>query len=233
MLTFRSFIKQRLSLGFTMAFFSLFSMVLLFFRMTWTGRPMFLFLVWNLFLAWIPWVISSLLTFLEDKKRSWILMLVLMLIWILFFPNSPYILTDLFHLRVRHPVPLWYDLVLILSFAFSGMLLGFLSLMDIQKWIKKRSSSFWSWLSAVLALLLGSFGIYVGRFLRWNSWDILMNPVELIADMGDRIIHPRNHPRTYGITLLFFFFLLMVYVFLHVFKNNSRSLEKDQAPTSK
>ncbi len=199
---------------FVLIAFSLFSLALLFARIQWTHRLMFLFLAWNLFLAWLPWFFSRLLLYLSPRKVSPLILWMVFVTWLLFFPNSPYILTDLFHFKLRQPVPLWYDLVLILSFAMNGVILGCLSLMDIQVWLSKKLPAAWVWVIVGLALLLGSFGIYVGRYLRWNSWDILLNPLGLLSDMVDRVFHPRNHPRTWGMTLSFFMFLFLTYLVL-------------------
>ena len=62
-----------------------------------------------------------------------------------------------------------------------------------------------------LLLFLGSFGIYLGRYLGWNSWDILQEPFKLFYDIGDRLINPFHHPRTWGMTIFMFLFLSMIY----------------------
>lgn len=180
------------------------------FRLIYSDSKLFLFLNWNLLLAFIPYCLSSLMIKKPkwQRKRS---IFLLLLIWLLFFPNAPYILTDLFHLRVSSAMPIWFDLVLILSFAWAGLFLGFLSLWDIelilQKWIKKK----WVTLISVSLLFIGSFGIYLGRYLRWNSWDIIREPFELIYDISDRLINPFHHPQTWGMTLFMGLFLNMIY----------------------
>jgi uncharacterized membrane protein len=131
--------------------------------------------------------------------------------WLLFFPNAPYILTDLFHLRLKTAMPVWFDLVLILSFAWTGLLFGFLSLWDIERlWSQSVRKTYVTFLSTGL-LFAGSFGIYIGRYLRWNSWDAIPEPFNLIYDIGERIINPFAHPRTWGMTLLMGLFLNILY----------------------
>ena len=179
---------------------------------------MFLFLNWNLFLAFIPWALSSLVMLkpeIQNKKRTIVLLL---FFWLLFFPNAPYILTDLFHLNANSSMPIWFDLILILSFAWVGLVFGMLSLWDIEKLMMKRMSSTWTSILSTAFLFLSSFGIYLGRYLRWNSWDIVHNPSGIIYDVGDRFLHPFDHPRTWGVTIFMGIFLNMVYWSLKLMK---------------
>ena len=131
--------------------------------------------------------------------------------WLLFFPNAPYILTDLFHLQRNLDMPIWFDLILILSFAWTGLLFGFLSLWDLEKILSTRFKLVYVRSISILMLFAGSFGIYLGRYLRWNSWDILTEPLNIIYDISDRFINPWQHPRTWGMTIAMFFFLSMMY----------------------
>lgn len=182
------------------------------FRFIYTDTKVFLFLNWNLFLAFIPWALTSLVIVKPKFQKSRLTLIVLLGSWLLFFPNAPYILTDLFHLRLKSSMPIWFDLILILSFAWTGLLFGFFSLWDIEKLLRnfmKRTSVI---IISVGLLFIGSFGIYVGRFLRWNSWDILTEPFKLMYDIGDRFINPFEHPRTWGMTIFMGLFLNMIYL---------------------
>jgi uncharacterized membrane protein len=114
----------------------------------------------------------------------------LLLIWFLFWPNSPYILTDLLHLKEKQNIPLWFDLGLILSFAWTGLMLGFISLLEIQNLIRKRTNRLKGWIFAIITLLTGSLGIYIGRYVRLNSWDIASNPVLLYTTL---VTHFQDH----------------------------------------
>ena len=181
------------------------------FRYTYSDTKVFLFLNWNLFLAFIPWMLSSLLIIKPAIQKRKLIVVFVLISWILFFPNAPYILTDLFHLRLTSSMPVWFDLVLILSFAWTGMLFGFLSLWDIEKITGKFVRSGYIKIISVVLLFLGSFGIYIGRYLRWNSWDIITKPFQLLYDIGERIVNPFEHPRTWGMTLLMGIFLNMIY----------------------
>jgi uncharacterized membrane protein len=192
-------------------------------RVHFTEKVTFVFLVWNIFLALIPYSISTLLILYQDKFTTRISVALPILLWLLFFPNAPYILTDLFHLKQRAGVPYWYDLALILFFAWNGLMLGYASLMDIQHVLTKLFNRFVGWFVAVSSLVLGSYGIYLGRYQRWNSWDIIASPIGLFYDIIRPFTDPFAHPRTFGVTLIFSIFLVLGYLLLlqmtKVFRN--------------
>jgi len=209
-------------------FFSTFCLILSIYRVAVSESPMFLFLNWNLFLAFIPWFLSSVLIVYPKLQEKKIAVIALLCTWLLFFPNAPYILTDLFHLKHALSMPMWFDLLLILSFAWVGLLFGFMSLWDIERILKRylvksRLKGFLRYRLSVpifssALLFVGSFGIYLGRYLRWNSWDIIAEPFALIYDIGDRFINPFEHPRTWGVTLFMGLFLNLVYWSLRLIK---------------
>ncbi|MCD4791825.1 MAG: DUF1361 domain-containing protein [Bacteroidales bacterium] len=109
-----------------------FAVLLLAFRIHKTDSVHFIFLMWNIFLAGIPWVISSLFILYPKLQKKTILILTAGIIWLVFIPNTFYILTDLFHLNYKNLAPIWFDLVLIFSFAWAGLMLGFSSLKDVE-----------------------------------------------------------------------------------------------------
>ena len=111
-----------------------FSLTLLFVRIILTGHLTYAFLAWNLFLAWIPFMISQKLS---TEKNRWKILL-LFSTWLLFLPNAPYIITDFLHLRQRPPVPYWYDILLMFSAALNGLLLGLASLLIVEKFLIDR-----------------------------------------------------------------------------------------------
>jgi uncharacterized membrane protein len=204
------FSRTRLTLMFVLGTSLALSFLLIVGRVLMTGHLTFLFLIWNLFLAVIPFALSTLLGIAQGPLQTRMLVPV-GAAWLLFFPNAPYILTDLFHLDARPGVPQWYDLALILSCAWNGLMLAYASLSDMQRLVQARLG-FWSgWVFATVALLLSSFGIYLGRYLRFNSWDVLANPLTLFYDIVNRILHPFSFPGTWGVTLVFGLFLLVGY----------------------
>ena len=192
-----------------MALSSAMSVMMVLFRMQWSGSLFGVFLIWNLFLAWIPFLFALALTGINVVAPSRTKRILLFGGWLLFFPNSPYILTDLFHLRVRADVPLWFDLILILSFAWTGLLLGYSSLFEIQYFLKRRFKIFTVNCFITCLLILCSFGIYLGRYPRFNSWDIVTNPINLFTDIVNMLIHPMHNTRMVGVTFFFSLFLIV------------------------
>ena len=203
----------RLKITILLASMSLFCFTLSIFRVLYTFDKAYLFLNWNLFLAFIPWCASTFISVNKKYSSNKSIMLSLLAVWLLFFPNAPYMLTDLFHLKDRMNFPEWFDLIIILSFAWTGLAYGFISLIDIADYLAKyMKRSTLSILTAGL-LFMTSFGIYLGRFQRWNSWDIL-NPAQWnirLGEIADRFINPLSHPRTWGMTILMGILLNMMY----------------------
>lgn len=197
---------------------TIFCILLSIFRLVISNSLTFLFLNWNLFLAILPWVFSN-LAVKYNSSNNYKITCIFFILWILFFPNSPYIITDLFHLRIQTNMPLWFDLVLILSFTWIGLLFGLISLKNIELIFLKHIKRKWLVnLLIVILLFLSSLGVYIGRFLRWNSWDIIKEPVKLIFDIGDRLLNSINHPRTWGMTLFMGIFLNLIYWSLRLLK---------------
>jgi uncharacterized membrane protein len=212
--------NERLQLNFLLLAFTLLSVAMLGVRMLFSGESEYLFLVWNLFLALIPLGIS---TGLSRFKTPAFVFYPLGLLWLLFFPNAPYVLTDLIHLR-EHQVPIWYDLIMFLSFAWTSLMFGFVSLADMQQLIRVRFKARVSWLFVTVALALGSYGIYLGRFLRWNSWDVAINPQQLLLDVIEHLSHPLTHLGIFAFTFLMTAFLLLAYLTLHFFRFSGVSI---------
>lgn len=189
-------------------------------RYHWSGHAWFSFMAWNLFLAAIPLGFAALLV----KTNRWRLATPLIAGWLLFFPNAPYVLTDLLHLKERGGMPLWFDLLMLLSFALVSLWMGFQSLQLVQTWIAKKTSSWVAWAFVGMSLLLSGFGIYLGRFLRWNSWDIVSRPEALMHDVWVRFADPFAHERTWGVTLGFGGLLMIAYLFWMFAASSSRDL---------
>lgn len=191
-----------LSIGFCLA--------LLAGRLEWSGRTSFYFLSWNLLLALAPLVFSLLA--LAVSKAGWKYAALLALgPWLLFLPNAPYILTDLLHLKARAPIPVWYDLTMLLAFALTGLMLGYLSMVCAERVLLGVLRRPWVMAIHGLVLFLCGFGIYLGRFLRWNSWEVATRPQALFRAIGDRLLYPEDHPTTWMTTLLVGAMLIIVF----------------------
>lgn len=173
----------------------------------------YLFLVWNLFLAWIPYLTSLWTSSVYQRQsRRWGYLLLPGLVWLAFFPNAPYIVTDFLHLQHRPPVPVWYDMGLISIFAWTGLFLAVFSLRAMQRVVKTAVGPVLSWLFVVSVMGLSGLGIYIGRFLGWNSWDLFIHPEAVLTDILIRFTNPFQHTATFGVSLMFALFLLVCYL---------------------
>lgn len=170
-------------------------------RVAWWQRATFVYLPWNLALAWVPYLASLAADVAERRARG--LVLPLGALWLLFLPNAPYLLTDFVHLRPRPGVPVWFDIALLAANAAAGWLLGLLSL---DTW-RARWAARWgraaSWLGVALVSALCGYGVYLGRVPRWNSWDVWRAPGVLLEDVVSHLAAPAAHPGLVLITALF------------------------------
>jgi uncharacterized membrane protein len=183
-------------------------------------------LVWNLFLAWVPFGFSFLAALLNANfPRAWWLLPVPGALWLIFFPNAPYIVTDFLHLAPRPPIPLWYDIGLLATFAWTGCFLAIASLRTMQYLVRKYLGAVVSWIFAGLSLALCGLGIYLGRFGRWNSWDLFFQPQEIIQDVLVRLANPMNNLRFFAFTIMFTTFLSVSYL---MFVSITQLEEKEQ-----
>ena len=161
------------------------------------GDPTYRFLTWNLILARIPLVFAA-LAYACARRRFTAGVVVFGVLWLLFFPNAPYLLTDFIHLQESGAAPLWYDALMLSAFAWTALLLGFVSLYLMQMIWRRAIGPGWSWVVAACALALGSFGVYIGRFMRWNSWDALLHPHGVFDVIRSELENPLTHPRLIG-----------------------------------
>lgn len=199
-------------------------MGMLIFRAYISHKITFFFLVWNLFLAFIPWLLSVWAKKIYHKGTKRYFIVPVVATWLLFYPNAPYILTDLFHLRQRPYIPLWYDLTLILSFAWTGLYMGMLSLRYLHDMIHEWKGKRAGWIFTFLVLMLSGFGIYAGRFLRWNSWDIISNPFSLFSELAAHLRHPFAYLSGWGMTLFFGMMLTLIYMGVYFFSTGEEQL---------
>ncbi len=174
---------------------SRYAILLVLIRIYLTNSIFYGFMLWNLFLAYMPFFIGKIP--ITSKK----ILFLAFPVWLLFLPNAPYLVTDIFHLQQGNLMPMWFDLLLLLSFSINGLLLYFTSLKNFYKKVAFLYNQQIATLLIYSSIILSSFGMYLGRYLRWNSWEIISQPDALFNDVVNRVIHPLNHPRTWGITI--------------------------------
>ena len=198
-----------------LVFASVLSLAMLAARAIFVGHIQLGFYVWNLVLAWLPLVFALRVYQLAcSRPARWWPLAVSAALWFFFFPNAPYLVTDFLHLKLRPPVPEWFDIVMMMSFAWTGLLLGYFSLLLMQETVRYRKGVLWSWGFAVMMLALGSLGIYLGRFARWNSWDVIYRPYGLAGDVF-HLADLKSNPEMLAFVITFMCFSLLSYATLH------------------
>ncbi|WP_055666253.1 DUF1361 domain-containing protein [Desnuesiella massiliensis] len=204
------------------------------------------YLVWNVFLAWIPLELVNMVYKLKKKYRNIkgisIICALLALVWLLFYPNAAYIITDFIHIatnkyRILNPhyepyvssmyifnddLSIWVDLFSITIGAWLGFLLGFLSLFMAQRLIEKRFGAIKAWIGVVIVNMLSGFAIYLGRFIRWNSWDLIFNPYNII-----KVIEKDVHFKSFYFTLLFGSLCLALYIINYLVAKACELVERE------
>jgi uncharacterized membrane protein len=196
-----------------------FTMLLLAFRIFYSETLNYIFYGWNLFLAVVPLLFSRKLQRHSQLKPTTV---GLMLGWLLFFPNAPYVITDIFHFKERYPVPKWYDLLLVTSAAWNGLLLGFASLLQVEQFLGRTVSRRKVQMLVLVFLVLCGYGVYIGRFLRFNSWDVISDPTDLLGESLRHFFLPHQHLPVWRFTMLFSVMLCIIYYSLKRFAIQSR-----------
>ena len=197
-------------------------------RIIHTHVPNFTYLIWNLFLAWVPFVLAILLYDGQRRGARKATLVVLGALWLAFFPNAPYIVTDFVHLDHDPLSPFWFDGLIIGAFAATGMLLGLGSLYLVQSVVRKEAGTIVGWVAAATALVLGSVGIYVGRFVRLNSWDIWTSPRSFLELAGARLSDPLGNPRLLAITVASTLLMGASYLILYTFATAGLRLDLER-----
>ena len=188
-------------------------------RMAYSNTDDYSALIWNLILAWIPFVFASIAYMVSwSRKLLYLVLPVCAFVWLIYFPNAPYILTDFQHLSTNaNNAPLWYDVLMMVWFAWTGLLLGVVSLYFMQEIVTRTFGRTTGWLFTILVTILSSIGIFLGRFYQWNSWDILGDPMPIANDVWVWLRHPFANLRAYGFTFLFTLLFLFVYLAIYAF----------------
>lgn len=196
-----------------------FGLVLLLFRIPLTHSLFYVFLVWNLFLAGIPYLITRWIKGWGARQNSRARFYAVFCVWLLFLPNSPYIITDLVHLHNESSSLVWYDLFLVFVFAVNGLMLGLRSMLDMHRFLARRHSTKMAHYLMFFVCLLSGYGIYLGRFLRFNSWDLFTRPLRLLREM----VQTLPDPKVWLMTFAFggFLWILFLVVQMQLYKVGS------------
>jgi uncharacterized membrane protein len=196
------------------------------YRIRRTGDAYYRFLVWNLTLAWVPFAVALLASELARRRVDGFVV-VLVALWLLFFPNAPYILTDFIHLNENAVAPVWYDALMLSAFAWTGLLLGFASLVLVQSVIRRALGPAWGWAGVIGALALASLGVYIGRFIGFNSWDALLHPRSVARVLRAQL--EAETPKMAAALVALTGFLLVGYVVVYAFAGLRLELEREES----
>ena len=196
-----------------LAFASCVCVALVLARIILAGSIVYGFLAWNLLLAWLPLMFALLFRerFINGGRPGW-RTLGLGAAWLLFFPNAPYIFTDLIHLTTKFAGHFWADMMLILLCALTGLMVGFVSLYLMQSLVTASFGRAAGWLFIAGVAGLSGVGVFIGRFLRLNSWDPLLRPVKLYHRVDFWISDPSAYAASLAFPALFAIFLFIAYV---------------------
>ncbi len=211
----RSLSDRRVATFFALVLASGLCLGLLVFRDAHNAAYGYRFLAWNLFLAWIPFLLALALYDSARQRRPRVVLILLGVLWLLFLPNAPYIVTDFVHVGEVPGAPLWYDAGMTAAFAGTGLVLGLGSLLLVQGVVARRFGALSGWLMVLPVLLLCSVGISIGRFQRLNSWDALTRPDYLAHLVGARLADPFGRPETVVVLMGLTCFLAVAYLVLY------------------
>ncbi|WP_281886611.1 DUF1361 domain-containing protein [Paenibacillus sp. YYML68] len=189
------------------------------------GDRTYLFIRWDTFLAWVPVWIALKLDFvylMKNRTTRFVLLLLLGAIWLFFYPNSSYLVTELLHVFVRYSfdpaqrfwvnMEFWEHLLTLTSIAILGLLLAAYSLYTVQELVRRSYGLLVSWIFALLVLMLSSFGVYIGRFVRWNSWDVMTRPGYIIGQTYEMLTDSSQLGPIMMFCKYFFIVLLLGYI---------------------
>jgi len=225
----KNFLKNNQLSGLSISLFICFltSVILIYFRIKITGSYRYNFFVWNLFLAWIPYLLSLFAIYLSRKKdyKSKFLIFFITMLWMIFYPNSSYIISDFIYLA-KYPIKIfnenslatksnimWFDILLVFSSAFLGHILGLISLFIFHKFFEFIFNKMLGWMFVFVSVILSGVGIYLGRFLRLNSWDLVLTPYETTIEITNNIFNFR----ALFFSIAFSVFTFVTYIVLYNF----------------
>ena len=176
------------------------------------GSTAFLYMFWNMFLAFVPFFISSILL-LRTNKENIIkpFFIIGFILWFIFLPNAPYVITDFIHLGRIRAVPAMFDVFLLFASAGASVLMGLYSISHMEKILLLKFTKKITNIIILITILFTSFGIYLGRYLRFNSWDLFISHNSLITSIWKMFTQSNDYANVYGYTLLFFIFIYVSY----------------------
>lgn len=173
----------------------------------------YLSLIWNLFLAWLPYLFALITSLIHEvQPRWWWLLITPAGLWLLFLPNAFYIVTDFMQLTKHPSIPIWYDAGLITIASWTGLFLAIISLFTMQRIVQKQLGGLFSWGFSFLIIGLNGYGVYLGRFLRWNSWDIFFEPFGILSDSYDLLVNPLDSKEVIGFIAMYTSLFLVTYL---------------------
>jgi uncharacterized membrane protein len=217
--------ERRLLTFFALVGLTVLVVVMVAVRVAYSGSPAFLNLPWNLVLAWVPFVLALVVYEQAARGVRGVRLLALGGLWLLFFPNAPYLLTDFKYLGwYSDEAPSWYDATLLSAAACAGLALGFASLYLMHAVARRLWGASRAWLGVGVVLVLGSFGVFLGRFQRWNSWDVFTDPAPLFAQLARALLNPLDYPHALAAVGIFAAFLGATYLVFYAFARRSKVL---------
>lgn len=171
------------------------------------------FIIWNLFLAWLPYLFSMVVSAIHQvRPRWWWALIIPGTLWLLFLPNAFYIVTDFIHLTNHPYIPIWYDAGLLAITSWTGIFLAVVSLYTLQRIVRDYLGNLFSWGFSLLVIGLNGYGVYLGRFLRWNSWDVLFDPIEILSDSYFMLKDPMGYADKIGFMVMYTSLFLVTYL---------------------
>lgn len=216
--------RRLLALG-ALAAASLFAVGMVLARFALSGSWHYKNMLWNIVLAWVP---LGLALFAYDRRRrgtGFTKLAIPLVLWLLFLPNAPYLLTDFRLLRAYRNMPVWFDVSMLTAFAWTGLLLGFVSVFLVQEIARRAAGPRAGWACAVGSLGVCGLGIYLGRNLRWNSWDLIVQPLSVLEDVAVRL----DSPRLIAVSVVLGVFLTLAYGMLYAMLEAALDVRRDSA----
>jgi len=184
-------------------------------RMLFPGGAFYSFMLGNLVLAWIPYCLSG-IAYSRDRPRFDRLQLAMIAATLLFLPNSFYMVTDFIHIKLSNDFIVWFDILLVASFTWLGMLYGFIALRRLQLIFTKRFGPFTGWWLVAGVILLSCVGMFLGRVARFYSWDVVVHPVHVGSYVANHALAPESYPHFAAFVMAFSLFIGTVYASVYL-----------------